>query len=136
KRKYRKNIVSKELYDAWKLRTGYNISFQEFRKIWRLIAQEYITSIVEEADGVRLDASTGDLYIGYIPSPKRKPIDFNTSLQLGKRVHFQNWNSSGKMAKIIYGTRGRRYMYRFATYWSFVASRTFKKRCKQALQDY
>lgn len=135
-RKYRHNIISKELYDAWRKQTGYKITITEFRRIWRLIAKEYINEIIEEKDGAKLGASIGDLYIGYVPSPKHKPIDYNTSLELGKKVHFQNWNSNGKLGKIIYGTRGRKYIYRLYKFWSFKACRTFKQQVNTALREH
>lgn len=135
-RKYRKNIVSEELYERWKKQTGYDLSFQEFRAIWNLIGREYTNAVIEETDGAKLGSSTGDLYIGYVPGAKNKGVDHKTSQELGKKVYHQNWNSKNKLAKIIYGVHNRKYIHRFCYFWSFTAHRTFKNRVTQAIRDF
>lgn len=134
-RTYRKNIVSKELYEKWKIESGYDITFKEFRSIWDKLAAKYVQNVIEEKDGVRLGASVGDIYIGFIPQKKTKAIDYATSLELGKPVYFQNWHSNGKIGKIIYGTRKRKYIYRLAAFWAFTACRNFKNLAVKAMKE-
>lgn len=134
-RKFRKNIISEELYIKWKEQTGLELSFQEFKNIWNLIGDAITDGVTEERDGVALGASTGDLYIGYVPTKKR-PIDYKVSLQYEKAIKHENWNSSNKVGKIIYGTHDRKYIYRLSAWWAFKASRLFKNKVSAALTAY
>lgn len=134
-RSYRKHIVTPELYKAWKAKTGYKIPYKQFKAYWVMIADEMISSIIEERDGIRLGSGIGDLYIAYVYS-KKTAIDRPTSEQLQKIIKYQNWNSSGKLGKIIYGTNHRRYTYKRSGWYAFIAHRDFKKKVSQALLSH
>ncbi len=135
KRKYRENIVSKELYEEWKESTGYRQDFSFFKQVWAKIAEKIIQKTLEERDGVRLGGSIGDLYVGIIPKTKRRPIDYKLSKELGQIVYHENWNTNGKLGKIIYGTNGRPAMYRLCKYWWFIPNTRFKEHCVQKLRE-
>lgn len=133
KRTFRHNIVSKELYDEWVKETGYKSTLDEFKRIWDSIAIKIRSKVISERDGVRLPSGLGDIYIGYTKC-KRRPIDYKTSKELGKIIYFENWNTDGRLGKIIYGTSGRPYMYRLCKYWGFIPHTNFKDECTNALQ--
>ena len=133
-RKYRVNIVSQELYTKWKSQTNYSITFIQFKQYWKFIAREYVNAILEESDGAKLDASIGDIYIGFVPPPKKKAIDYKTSNEIGKTTYYENWNTNGKLGKIIYGTNGRKYIHRLHAWWAFKPCRNFKNNVKDSLR--
>jgi hypothetical protein len=135
-RKYRENIVSEELWKKWKDSTSRTETFKEFRDIWHKIADQIIVNVVEETDGVRLPKGNGDIYIGYIPHIQKRVIDYKLSKQYGKVIRHENWNSNNKVAKIIYGTSRRKYIYKLAGWWGFTACRNFKVRVVKALQTH
>ena len=135
KRKYRENIVSEELYKTWKEKFHFDITFSEFKKIWKLIAEEYVNNVVDNPDGIRLGGSVGDIYIGYIVGAKKRPIDYVTSSLLNKKIYHDNFDSRGKLGKIIYATNKRPYIYKMHRYWAFTACRNFKERVKQGLRN-
>jgi hypothetical protein len=135
-RKFRKNIVSEDLWKRWKLETGYNVSFSDFKNIWNNIAISFIQNVLEERDGVKLGAGMGEIYIGFIPSLKSKIVDPKTSEEYKKEIKYENWDTSGKVGKIIYATRGRKYIYKTAGWWAFKASRIFKQATSKSLRTH
>lgn len=135
-RKYRENIVSESLYKSWKEKSEYDITFSEFKKYWKLIADEYVDTIINNPDGIRLGASVGDIYVGYIVGAKKRPIDYVTSSLLNKKIYHDNFDSSGKLAKIIYATNKRPYIYKMHRYWAFAACRNFKTLVKNGLRNH
>lgn len=134
-RKYRENIVSNDLYKRWKENNKTSkLSFIEFRNICWAINTEITDVITEEPDGVRLPMGMGDIYIGYVPRAL-KAIDYKASREYGKPIYHENWNSSGKLAKIIFGTNTRHYIFKRAWMWGFEACRPFARRVVQCLKD-
>lgn len=135
-RKYRKNIVCEELYNEWKVKTNFDISFKQFKDYWKYIAREYVQAIVDNPDGAKLDASIGDIYIGYIPWYSKKVIDYKTSSELDSTIYHENWNSNGKLGKIIYGTQKRKYIHKLHLWWGFRVCRNFKIKAVNSLREY
>lgn len=134
-RKYRENILSKELYISWKAKTGRTESFSEFKAVWNKLAETIIETVIEERDGVRLPKGMGDKYLGYVPSTKKEFIDYQASAEHGKPIRHENWNSSGKPGKIIYGTRHRRYVHKLGGWWAFNPCRKFTRLASKAFRD-
>jgi hypothetical protein len=134
RRKYRENIVSEELWKAWKETTGRKESFEEFRSVWHKIAEVMVDNIIEERDGIRMANGMGDVYLGYIPNIRKVMVDYKASMEYNKIIKHENWDSNGKVGKIIYGTSGRRYIFRLGGWWGFSACRNFKKRVINAFK--
>jgi hypothetical protein len=134
KRKFRENILTEKLHKEWLKETGYDKDFTTFKKIWEAIANKIVSKVLTERDGVRLGSGLGDIYIGIIPKTKRRPIDYKTSRELGKIVYHENWNTDGKVGKIIYATKNRPYAYRLCKYWGFLPHTSFKDKCSEQLQ--
>lgn len=133
-RKYRKNIACKEVYDKWIKEYGFDYSFIEFKRIVKLIGEEYILHIIEERDGVEVGVGLGDIYIGYV-SGMKPTIDYNESLKHNKIIYHENWHSGGKAAKIIYGTNRRKYIFQSHRIWSFLPHRNLKNAVKTAIRE-
>lgn len=134
-RKYRKNIITKELFKDWKVKTNNNITFKQFKEYWNLIAFKHIEKIIEERDGIKLGTGLGDIYIGFVKSKKKSGIDYKTSSEYNKCIKHENWDSSGKLGKIIYGTNNRKYIYKLHKFWSFEACRNLKRKVSLALKE-
>lgn len=100
-RTYRQKIISKELHKAWKQKTGYNISFDEFKRIWRLITIEIHLGITEEPNGILLPYGIGELYVGWVKT-RLRCIDYKISREVGKVIYYENYHSYGKVGKLIY----------------------------------
>lgn len=135
RRKFRKNILTKELHEEWKTTTGYDKNFETFKAIWEAIATKIVSKIISETDGVRLGAGLGDMYIGLIPGAKRRPIDYKTSREIGQIVYHENWNTDGKLGKVIYTVAGKPYAYKLCRFWGFVPHTRLKKLCTLNLQQ-
>ena len=135
-RLYRENIVSKDLYKRWKEENkNHNISFLEFRNICWTINQEICEVIKEEPDGVRLPKGMGDIYIGYIPRANVRGVDYKATKEYGKTIYHENWNSAGKLGKVIFGTSNRPYIFRRAWMWAFTPHRTFARDVVKCLRE-
>lgn len=100
-RTFRHKIITRDLYKAWKKKTGYKISFDEFKRIWKLLALEIHSGILEEPNGVMLPYGMGELYLGWVTT-KLKGIDYKTSREIGRLVYYENYHSYGKVGKLIY----------------------------------
>ena len=133
KRKYRYNIVSKQLYNTWKSGTGSTISFIQFKHIWANIADTIVDKVLTERDGIRLGTGVGDIYIGIVPTTKKRAIDYKLSKELNKIVYHENWSTNGKLGKIIYATNDRPYIFKLNRYWGFIPHTNFKDQCTKAL---
>lgn len=135
-RKYRKNVVSQELYKKWKTQTESDLTFSQFKKIWEYIAEEYINTILEERDGAKLGNGMGDLYIGYIKNVKKDIVDYNLSKQYNKTIKHENWETGGKFGKLIYGVTGRKYIYKTHQFWKFKGCRNFTRLISKTLKEF
>jgi len=138
-RKYRKKIVTRELYKKWKDLTGHNLNFDTFKKIWKLIALQMQELALEDPDGIQLPEAVGTIYIGYINSRKRA-IDYNisrrVSAEAGKEivVYYDNFHTNGKIGKIIYSACGK-YRLRTCMMWSFKPITPFEERTTKAFNE-
>jgi len=138
-RLYRYNVISKELWKAWKKETGYKLTFSQFKNIWNAIGETITDSVSTSRDGVRLGGGLGDIYAAYVQGRnvenKQKPLDFKLSLEYDKEIRHQNWENSGKVGKIIYGTYKRPYIYKYATWYGFTGHRRFKNKMSKAFRE-
>lgn len=126
-RKFRKNIIDKELYNKWKnSNDSYKeINFLTFKNYCYKILEAITNLISEERDGVRLPEGIGDIYLGYILYGNKK-TNFSESKKYNLNVKFENWHTNGKSGKIIFGTKNRKYINHSSKLWSFVGSTNFK----------
>lgn len=83
--------------------------------------------VIETRDGVFLPEHLGLLFIGTCQAPLKENIDFAKSVKYGVRVTNKNWETDGKLAKIIYTSFSNRYKFSNRDCWGFVACRNFKR---------
>lgn len=131
-RKFRQKIVSEEVYQKWKTETGMTHSFDEFKRMWSLIAKEYQLATVEGSNGVLMPYGIGELYIGWIRA-KERVVDYNLSRVHNTKIYFENFHSYGRLAKIIYHACGR-YKLDVCKLWNFTPITPFKKYVSNVLK--
>lgn len=128
-RKFRKIIVDKELFRTWRRTNGFkkgSHSYVTFRFIWEKIAEEMIQIVLTERDGINL-RGLGDIYLGYPPPSKHKPIDYKASQEYGKTIYHENWHTDGKVIRVIWGVTDRKYVLRRKYWWAFQECRNFER---------
>lgn len=130
-RKWRQKIISKELYKKWKDKTGYAVTFEEFKRIWKHIAQEIQLGALEEPDGIMLPYGLGEIYIGYVKL-RDKVVDYKVSREVGQVVYYENYHSYGKIGKVIYSPCGK-YATNTCDLWNFKPITPFKEKATKAL---
>lgn len=134
-RKFRHKIVTKELYKKWKvLNPSLDLTFDGFKRIWKLVALELQYSVIEDTEGVLLPHGIGDIYLGWV-KPRAKPIDYKLSRELDTIIYHDNYHSYGKIGKIIYSPCGR-YQLRHCDMWSFTPITPFRERSVKAFNEY
>jgi hypothetical protein len=135
-RKYRYNLLSKEIYKQWKQKSGSSLSFIEFKKRWKLIAAELTKQVIEERDGVQLPHGLGNIHIAFVPGMLAKPVDIKATREAGKVIYHQNWHTDRKVGKIVYTHGDYRYAHRLAGFWHFMGCRNFTRSVSKALSTY
>lgn len=124
-RTYRYKIVSRELHSKWKEETGSKLDYTSFRAIWRMIAEQYKESIIEETDGVLLSHGIGEVYMGYVVGGKRA-INYKESKKCNQTIFFENFHSDGKRGKLIFASDRIKYKMKRNKWWSFKAHTKLK----------
>lgn len=132
-RKFRKKIVTRDLYRTWAIKTGSSIDFLTFKRIWRYIALEFQDVMLTESDGALLPNSIGQMYVGYVKT-KNRPIDYRLSREYNKAIYYENYHSYGNIGKVIYYPCGR-YSLSVCNLWNFTAITPFKEKVTQAFRD-
>ena len=131
-RKFRKKIVTKELFKEWK-KTNPGITFDQFKYIWKMIAQEIQNTVITEPDGVMLPNGIGKVYTAYVKM-KEPGIDWKTSKEHDVLVTYENYHSYGKPGKIVYNPCSK-YKLSTCTMWNFKAITPFKEKVSQAFRE-
>lgn len=131
-RKFRRKIVSKELYRQWK-KSNPGITLAQFTRIWKLIAKEMQEVIVEESDGILLPNGIGEMYLGYVKL-KRIGTDYKTSKEHNVLVNYENFHSYGKTGKIIFRACTK-YKLSTCSLWNFRAITPFKEKVTKAFNE-
>lgn len=97
----------------------------------KMILKKFNTTVVQEVinnrNGISLPESLGWLFIAACNNPKKKNVDFYKSKTYGVEVTNNNWDSDGKLAKIVYSNMAPKHKFKNREYWSFTACRDFKR---------
>lgn len=134
-RKYRTNVITEDLYQRWKAKTGYTISYEQFKAYWKLLADGITSEVQRERDGVILPYYLGTLYIGWAPVNCKKAKDYKATNEAGTHIYQQNWHSNRKLGKIVYTRGNARYVHHLTGWWSFGACRNFSRAVSKSLKD-
>lgn len=100
KNKVNTDFVLKDIYKDYLVNAEdpYKVSFAMYTRICKEFNIAIINSILENAQGYKMPVGLGTLYIRqYTPKDKTKyPIDFHTSMKLGRMVRHLNDHTHGK----------------------------------------
>jgi hypothetical protein len=98
------------------------------KKIIKYANNKLWQAVLDNRSGVELPESLGFIFIGTCtPTERFKNIDFGKSIKYGKTITNRNWDSDGKIAKIIYTNYPVKYRVKDRQIWNFVPSRIFKR---------
>lgn len=122
------NIVDDKFVKEFKLKYPKykDLTKVDINRIMKKYNQTVWREVIETRDGVQLPEGLGVLFIATCRSPKRQNIDFAKSKKYGVTVTNKNWETDGKLAKIIY-TSNTSFRFKNRECWGFVASRQFKR---------
>ncbi len=86
-------------------------------------------------DGVELQSTLGYLFIGMVPSSKKRPpVAWAKSIKLGVKVIHKNWNTDGLTGKVFYFNYGSRYRIENKHLWGFSTARPLKLLVKDEMR--
>jgi len=139
KKTFIKKLFTYEHFSTWvKLNPEFKekIKYKDYLKICKIIINEYSDQIVNNNLGVRLPYYMGSICVKYIDEITKTIIDQKTSDYVNKNIPFLNWNSSGKVAKIIWSTSNDQRFNRMLKYFSFEPCRKMKSKVFQKLKEY
>jgi hypothetical protein len=103
-----------------------SIDKKTFKKIIKKFHEAVYQEVINTRDGVELPESIALICITSKNSAK-KNVDYHKSKQYGVTVSNKNWETDGKIAKILYSTYGTKYQMKNRKFWAFVACRNFKR---------
>lgn len=122
-------LITYDLYKKWGILNPVykkKNKYKDYKKIVELIIGEISAEIVNNNLGVRLPFYNGNICVKYIDIMKKKIINDNLSNQVEKDVPHLNWNSSDKVAKIIWSiSKDQRYN-KMLNYFGFEPTREIR----------
>lgn len=101
--KYTTKIITEDLYKDWiKENNEYsNITFKEFKSLWKLLSNKYVDTIVNTSHGVNLSGSMGEMSLKYVDI-QIKVKNYGKSREIGEDVGMLNLITSGKYGKVVW----------------------------------
>jgi len=104
-----------------------NLRDPELRRILKTFNTVLYETVVDYRDGVKLPHNIGWLFVGSCKGSKKKNVDYAKSNKYGVLVTNKNWDSDGRLAKIIFTSYAPKYKMKNREYWGFIACRDFKR---------
>ena len=138
--RYRKKALSLLNADFYK---EFKDKYPQYKDLDNKILKEIIVTyngliwenVINEREGVEFPESLGYVFIGSCTSQTRFGADHNKSVQTGVKVKNLNWDTDGKLCKIVYTNYSFKYTFRFRDLWSFTAVRQFKRSVSHAYKE-
>lgn len=109
-----------------KLTAAKDLTAAEIKEIISTFNGHLWQTAIDKRDGVEIPEQIGHLFIGTCP-PKKKNVDFKTTLEYMKVIQHRNWESDQHLAKIFYTTFGTKYRFKNNELWGFIPTRDFKR---------
>lgn len=107
------------------------VDHKGFKKIVTDHCELIQDNIISHRDGVELPESLGIILVVSCES-HRPQIDIKKSIEYGKAVKFRNYDSDGRLAKILYSNYGSKYQIKDRQLWMFQPVRQFKHKVSKA----
>jgi hypothetical protein len=83
--------------------------------------------VMDLRDGVELPEQLGLLFIGSTPATRERNIDYKRSAELGKTVHYKNWETDGLTCNLFYNNYESKYKFKYHELWTFSPVREFMR---------
>ena len=112
-----------------------SLSLMDFKKIIMTFNDNIRSGVIENRNGVELPEGIGYIFMATCPTPKRSPIDFNKSCEMGVQVSYKNWDSDNKLLKIFYTNRPTKYPFHNKQVWAFNAGKPFRHKASVAYKE-
>ena len=103
------------------------ISDVDIRNIIHGFNKEIKNAIIDNRDGVELPESLGYLMIVSCQPKNNNAVDYAKSKKYGVTVYHKNWDTDGRLGKIIYSNASVKYKVRDREIWGFAPSRDFSR---------
>jgi hypothetical protein len=107
-----------------------DITPREFGAIVKGFNKNIVSTVLEERNGVLLPELIGRLLIMAFSKPNNKPIDFKASNEVGERVNFRNWDTEGRIGKLVFYSGSRTIKHGYL--WGFKATKDFRKQVSES----
>jgi len=119
--------IIKEFKDKYPLYE--NIDNEKLKDIIKMYNKKLWEGVIEFRDGVTLPNSLGYLFIGTCSPAKYKKqnINYAKSVEHGKLLQNNNWETDGNLGKIFYTNASAKYKFKNRELWKFQAIREFKR---------
>jgi hypothetical protein len=104
-----------------------NVTDQEIRKIIEGFNKEIVNAVIDNREGVELPESLGYLMIVACQPKQINAVDYAKSKKYGVKVYHKNWDTDGRMGKIIYSNASVKYKVKDREIWGFFPSREFSR---------
>lgn len=124
------NICDKDFFVRFKEKFPKykDIPDSELKDIIKKFNETLCEVVIDTRDGVSLPQSLGTIFIATCEAPKFGNIDYGKSIKYGIPVRNKNWETDGKLAKIVYTSFLSRYKFAFRECWGLLPCRNFKRR--------
>lgn len=127
--------ISRELHKEWMRESGYDISYEEFFRIWLLIAKEIILQVTTTTHGVKLPFYNGSLSLNYVEM-LRAVVSAQKSQAMGYQVPCLDWHSDGRLGKVVMRVGDVYHHNRWVKYWAFSPCRPLARMAKDAFTNH
>lgn len=126
--KYTSHLVTRELYDKWYENTEYKEinTYEKFLKYWDNIVEEAKTETTINPLGVRLGQDVGSLRLNYVKK-YTPPISEEESNRAGTDLPALNWNTNGKLGKVVWTMQQVKYKNKRAKLYAFLPEREYSR---------
>lgn len=103
---FSQQVLTKELYESFinKMPEYKDMTWHEFRDIWKDISETIRQEVVKNPLGVKLPKYTGEIKLQYLPY-KYKAADHFNSQKIGEKINHLNIDEKGKVGKIKWERR-------------------------------
>jgi hypothetical protein len=135
-RKAQQEVCSDEFYKALCKK------FPKVETLGRTVVAKYIKefnelttqAIIDNRDGVELLESLGNIFIANCRVPEKENVDYAKSKKYGVKVLHKNWDTEGRIGKIMYTNYGAKYRLKDSSMWIFKPCRKFSRESSKAFR--
>lgn len=123
------NVLNKDFCETFRRQNPKHrhLSIEQIKQIVTTMNGLIYQTVIDKRDGVELPEQLGYLFIGTCPRKISDNIDYQKSINYGRKIQNQNWESDQYTAKIFYTNFETKYRFKFHEMWGFTGVRDFKR---------